>query len=195
MNTIIRGLVLCVALAGLAGASMAQTPTTGPSAADHPWPGDGEGEHEHDGRWHRHHHHWHHHHGRGAWDRGGHGAWGGPGLLGKLRELDLTQAEREQIHTIMEGARSQWRKPQGAESGKNPMAALQNPGDPGYAAAVQAAKQRAGERIQAMSDLELKVYNVLTPEQKGELSKLFADQQARSGKWQHDHKGRGPGGV
>ena len=61
----------------------------------------------------------------------------------------MTQAQREQIHALMNSERAQWKRPEGAGPGKNPMAALENPGDPGYAAAVQAAKQRASERIQA----------------------------------------------
>ncbi len=207
MNTNMRGWVLGVALAGLAGGAVAQAPTTNPSPPpDHPWQGHGDGEHEpHDwggpdgerGHWH-HHHHWHHHWARGPWGHD-HGGWGpggrgGPGLLGNLRELDLTQAQREQIHSLMDSERAQWKRPEGAGHGKNPMAALENPGDPGYAAAVQAAKQRASERIQAMSDLQTKIYNVLTPQQKTELSRRLAERQARWEKWQQGHDAHGPAG-
>jgi Spy/CpxP family protein refolding chaperone len=192
MNSSIRGLVLCFAVAGLAGGVSAQAPTTSPSPPpppDHPWQRNGGDDHEHHG-WDEEcgeHGHWHHH-------RWGHRHWGhgGPGLLGNLRELDLTPAQREQIHSIMEGARDQWKKPEGAGPGKNPMAALENPGDPGYAAAVQAAKQRAGERIQAMSDLQTKVYNVLTAQQKSAYSKLLADKKACWENWQQDGQGHGP---
>lgn len=54
-----------------------------------------------------------------------------------------------------------------------------NPGDPGYVAAVQAAKKRAADRIQRISDLKLQVYNVLTPDQKSQLSKSMANWKAR----------------
>jgi Spy/CpxP family protein refolding chaperone len=161
MKNRIRGVVLGVALAGVAGGALAQAPTTNPSAPDHEWRGD-----QHWGR-----------HG-GGWSHGG-----ATELLRNLRELDLTEAQREQIHTIMQSARSQWQKPAAATPGANPMAALANPGDPGYAAAVEAAKQRAGARIQAMSDLQLQVYNVLTPQQKTAFAKLLADKQARWEKW------------
>jgi len=187
MNIGTRGLLLCVALAGLAGGTMAQAPESNPQTGSHAWHGDDgpredgdEGEH---GGWH-HHHHWHPH-------RWGHG---GPGLLGSLRELDLSPAQREQIHTLMEGARGQWREPDGAAPPTNPMAVLRNPGDPGYAAAVQAAKQRAGERIQAMSDLQVKIYNLLTPQQKTVFAKLSADKQARWDKWREGRDGHWRGG-
>jgi len=216
MNSSIGGLVLSIAVAGLAGGALAQAPTTSPPPPpDHPWQRNGGGDHEphgwdgdgaEHGHWHHHHHPWHHHHwGHKHWghgeDRWGHreGGWGGgghggPGLLGNLRELDLTETQREQIRTIMEAARDQWRKPEGAGPGTNPMAALENPGDPGYAAALQAAKQRAGERIQAMSDLQTKVYNVLTAQQKSAYAKLLADKKSRWETWQQDRQGHGRGG-
>jgi Spy/CpxP family protein refolding chaperone len=59
---------------------------------------------------------------------------------------------------------------------------------------VQAAKQRASERIQAMSDLQTKIYNVLTPQQKTELSRRLAERQARWEKWQQGHDAHGPAG-
>lgn len=181
MKSSLQGLVLCIAVAGLAGGALAQAPPPSPPPPDHPWQRNagGDGDQDEHGRWHRHHHRHHP---------------GGPGLLGNLRELDLTEAQRETIHTIMEGARDQWQKPGGTGPGENPMAALENPGDPGYAAAVQAAKQRAAERIQTMSDLQLKVYDVLTAQQKDAYSKLLADQKARWEAWQQDRQGHGPGG-
>jgi Spy/CpxP family protein refolding chaperone len=181
MKSSLQGLVLCIAVAGLAGGALAQAPPSSPPPPDHPWQRNagGDGDQDEHGRWHRHHHRHHP---------------GGPGLLGNLRELDLTQAQRETIHTIMEGARDQWHRPEGAGPGENPMAALENPGDPGYPAAVQAAKQRAAERIQTMSDLQLKVYDVLTAQQKSAYSKLLADKKARWETWQQDRQGHGPGG-
>jgi Spy/CpxP family protein refolding chaperone len=190
MNIGTRGLLLCVALVGLAGGTMAQAPESNPQTGRHSWHGDDgprdDGDESEHGGWHHHHHHhhWHRH-------RWGHG---GPGLLGSLRELDLSKAQREQIHTLMEGARGQWQEPERATPPTNPMAVLRNPGDPGYAAAVQAAKQRAGERIQAMSDLQLKIYNLLTPQQKTVFAKLSADKQARWDKWREGRDGHWRGG-
>jgi len=59
------------------------------------------------------------------------------------------------------------------------MAVLMNPGDPNYAAAVQAAKKRAADRIQRVSDLKLQLYNVLTPDQKSQLSRSIANWKAK----------------
>jgi Spy/CpxP family protein refolding chaperone len=70
------------------------------------------------------------------------------------------------------------------------MAAMMNPGDPNYAAAVQAAKKRAADRIQRFSDLTLQLYNVLTPDQKAQLSKSKATWKARMA--QHAQGPKGP---
>jgi Spy/CpxP family protein refolding chaperone len=181
MDRNLRGWVLGVTLSGLAGGVLAQAPaqTSVPAAPDHPWQGNGGGDHEH--------------HGGRRW---GHGGWGigGPELLGNLRELGLTEAQHEQIHTIMAAAREQWKKTAGTAADKASWAALANPGDPGYSAAVQAAKQCATNRIQAMSDLQLEVYNVLTAEQKSELVKVLAEKSARWEQWQANHADHGPGG-
>jgi Spy/CpxP family protein refolding chaperone len=102
---------------------------------------------------------------------------GGMGLLRSFHELNLSAAQQQQLHTILSNARAQaeTKRPGGASD----MMALANPGDPNYAAAVQAAKKRAADRIQKASDLKLQLYNVLTPDQKTQLSKRMADWKAR----------------
>jgi Spy/CpxP family protein refolding chaperone len=70
------------------------------------------------------------------------------------------------------------------------MMALANPGDPNYAAAVQAAKKRAADRIQRDSDLKLQLYNVLTPDQKTQWSKLVANWKARMAQRAEGPKGQ-----
>ena len=165
--------ILGVTLAGVACVAWAQAPTSASGAAEPPAPGPQHG-----------HAHW------------GHAGWGqgGLGLLRNLRELGLTQAQHEQIHTIMAAAREQWQKTEGAAPGNGSFATLANPGDPGYSAAVQAAKQRAADRIQAMSDVQLEVYNVLTPQQKGDLVKVLAQKSARREQWRASHADQGLGG-
>jgi Spy/CpxP family protein refolding chaperone len=107
---------------------------------------------------------------------GGEGMAGG-GLLHSFHELNLSAAQKQQLHDILSKTREQFeaRKPGGAPD----MLALANPGDPNYAAAVQAAKKRAADRIQKASDLKLQLYNVLTPDQKAQLSKQMAAWKAR----------------
>lgn len=101
---------------------------------------------------------------------------GGPVLARVFHGLNLTPEQRQKMRTIVMTAHQQMaqqtaaRKPGGA----NDLAALINPGDPNYNAAVQAAKKRAADRIQHMSELKLQLYNVLTPEQKTELTKRVA---------------------
>jgi len=175
----------------------------GPNGPPHAWH-DGEygehGEHgEHkqwgedgrDGEWHhgRHHHHHHHHHHHQRWGGGGWGGeregWhrpggmmGGPGLM-LARDLNLSDAQKQQIHTILSNARQNAQKDGKPAGGADDRLALMNPGDPGYAAAVQAAKKRAADRIQHMSDLRLQIYNVLTAEQKSEVQKRIAAWKTR----------------
>jgi Spy/CpxP family protein refolding chaperone len=119
---------------------------------------------------------------------GEHHGWHGhgPGLMGSFRELGLSDAQREQIHTILSAERAQMKA--NAPSARAAMFALENPGDPGFAAAVDAAKTRAAERIQHRSDLEVQLYNVLTPEQKTQFAEILAAKQAR---WQQRAAERG----
>jgi Spy/CpxP family protein refolding chaperone len=106
--------------------------------------------------------------------------------MGSFRELGLSDAQRAQIHTILSTDRAAM-KAQGP--GARPaITALENPGDPGFAAAVEAAKTLAAERIQHRSDLQVKLYNVLTPEQKTQYAQILADKQAR---WQQRAAERG----
>ena len=189
MSNRLHQLILAVAITGFAGGVLAQTgpdaspggagPERGEHAGHKQWAADGG---ERDGHWgghHCHHHHHHHHH----WNRGheehgwGDGPQGGQGLLRSFHELDLSAAQQQQLHSILSKAREQFatRQPGGAPD----MMALANPGDPNYAAAVQAAKKRAADRIQRDSDLKLQLYNVLTPDQKTQWSKLVANWKAR----------------
>jgi len=217
MKIRIQPLALGLTMAALAGAAFAQTADTPPAPGASPgqppaWrhggegqgPDDGHGWRGHDGerdmdggrdeygghRWH--HHHWHHHHWHHGWGRGGGWVGHGPGLMGSFRELGLSDAQREQIRTILKAEREQMKgKPPGTDGA---MAALANPGDPGYAAAVQAAKTRAAERVQHMSDMQLKLYAVLTPQQKTQFTKILADKKARWDHWAAKRKDHGPPG-
>jgi Spy/CpxP family protein refolding chaperone len=171
-------------MAALTNAAFAQTggmpPEPGAAPEDHGWH---HGPHHHG---HHRHHGWGH---RGGWGGGDWGHGGGPGLMGSFRELGLSDAQREQIHTILSAQMKD--KPPGE---RDEMAALANPGDPGYAAAVQAAKTRAAERIQHMSDLQLELYNVLTPQQKTQFASMLAEKKARWDRWAAEHKDHGPPG-
>jgi len=118
-------------------------------------------------------HHWRHH------DMHGHGpGFGGePGLMSVLHDLDLTSAQKDQVHGILSAQRAQMKSDRQGEIADLP--ALGNPGDPQHAAAVQAAEKRAADRVQHRSAVDQQIYGVLTPAQQAQLPKLLADMQQR----------------
>lgn len=185
MSNRLHQLILAVAISGLAGGVLAQNAPDGGAGpggpqAMHPHAMHRDGgedggrdgnDHDH---WHHHHRCHHHHH----WGHGGGGMQGrNQGILRAFHELNLSAAQRQQIHGIVSSARQQFATQRA--SGAADMAVLMNPGDPNYAAAVQAAKKRAADRIQRVSDLKLQLYNVLTPDQKSQLSRSIANWKAK----------------
>jgi len=117
--------------------------------------------------------HWHHHDMRGH----GPGHGGEPGLMSELRELDLTSAQKDQVHGILSADHEQMKtERQGAITD---LPALGNPGDPQHAAAVQSAEKRAADRVQHRSAVDQQIYAELTPAQQAQLPKLLADMQQR----------------
>ncbi len=212
MSTKLRALVLVLAMSGLAAGASAQAtpdgmpPGAGADAAGgppHAWH-DEQSQH-----WHHHHHH-HHHCGRGrgehawgghgwgghdggdgwdgaqAWHRSGPDKMAGAGLLRSFRDLDLSAAQQQQVHGILSNAHEQFAT---QRAGSAPdLVALANPGDPNHAAAIQAAKKRAADRIERASELQMQLYNVLTPAQKSELSKRMADWKAHMAQRAEDTK-------
>jgi periplasmic protein CpxP/Spy len=116
------------------------------------------------------------------------GGWHGPegrGMRGPmegafmqvLHRLDLSDAQKQQVHSLASTAHAQWRAqvgPAGAD-----LVALGNPGDPGHAAAVQAAQARAAQRISQLDQLDMQLYAVLTPAQQAKLPEALKALQAR----------------
>jgi Spy/CpxP family protein refolding chaperone len=117
---------------------------------------------------------------------------GGMALVRSFRSLNLTEAQHQQVHDILSKAQQARQTEMQAmrANGAGTMMALANPGDPNYAAAVQAAKKRATDRIQQASDLHQQLYNVLTADQKSQLSKLIADRKARLAQWTDRARGQ-----
>jgi len=99
------------------------------------------------------------------------------GMLHVLHQLNLDNAQKQQVEAITGKARAQWRSQ--AASDSSDMVALGNPGDPNHAAAVAAAKLRAAQHIQNLSDLEQQIYAVLTPAQQAQLPQLLSEMQNR----------------
>lgn len=105
--------------------------------------------------------------------------FGHPGA--EFRQLDLTPEQHRRMEIIVLNARLQELQQRDAHqpAPEDEFAALMNPGDPNYAAAVQEARKRAAEHVQRMSELRLQLYNVLTPEQKAEFSRRIAQRHER----------------
>jgi protein CpxP len=98
-------------------------------------------------------------------------------LRAALRQLDLTDAQKQSARSILEGARSQ--ATSARQSAPADLVALGNPADPNHAAAVADAKARADARIQQMSEVQQQLYALLTPAQQAKLPALLADLQQK----------------
>lgn len=114
---------------------------------------------------------WHHHsaddHERGSTR----------GMLHVLGQLNLNEAQKQQVRAITSNARAQWRSQAGLNSAD--LVALGNPGDPKHAGAVAAAQARASQRIQNWSEVQQQIYAVLTPAQQAQLPQLLTEMGSR----------------
>jgi Spy/CpxP family protein refolding chaperone len=167
MNNRTKWLMATLASVGLVGAVVAATPSD--SGTNPPTAQDGPNGADHGG--------WQH---RGHWDHRGHrGRFHRAGFLlgGALRRLNLTHDQRDQVHQILSSARTQ--NDSLRQSVAQNFAALHNPGDPGYAAALQAAQTRASNMVTQRSQIEKQIYGVLTPAQKSQLPQVLASIQTR----------------
>lgn len=102
------------------------------------------------------------------------GPFAGGGFMAALRQLNLTDQQKQSIKTLMGSARQQF-QPLLTDTD---IAALSNPGDPNYAQAVRDAQAAASKRIEQFSNVEQQIYNLLTPDQKTQLPKVLADLKA-----------------
>jgi hypothetical protein len=85
----------------------------------------------------------------------------------KQRIQSMLSTEREQLRANMDAQRTQ-------------REALANPGDAGYAAAVQAAQAAAAKAVQDRSNLQVQIYGLLTSDQQAQLPKVLADMKSRA---------------
>jgi Spy/CpxP family protein refolding chaperone len=113
--------------------------------------------------------------------RGHFGHFGGSRVLGALlratRQLNLTPDQQTSIKGILASARHQHQP--GAQGQQPPMTVLGNPGDPGFASAVQGAQTAAAGRIQQESALAGQIYAVLNSTQRQQLPAVLASIQAK----------------
>lgn len=117
-------------------------------------------------------------------------------MLRATRQLDLTAEQQAAIKDIIGAARAQHQ----AAAGSAPvdLITLANPGDPNYATALQNAKAAAAARLQNQVELQGRIYNVLTAEQKAKLPQVLAGMKSkaeqRRADWQQ-HKAAATGAA
>jgi protein CpxP len=102
----------------------------------------------------------------------------GGGMMHALHQLNLSDAQKQNVKQILVNARTQF-KSERQSAGTPDFAALSNPGDPNHAAALQNLQARVTARIQARDQLQLQIYGVLTTEQKTQLASVLAARQAK----------------
>jgi len=153
MNNRTKWLMVALAMTGVAGGVMAQTSSSSSGAGTTATPGA---------------HHWHH----------GHRMMLGGGLLHAFRQLNLTPQQQQTVHTILTAAHAQSQADRTA-SGKPDFTVLSNPGDPNYSAALQDLQSRMASRLQAQSQTELALYNVLSKQQQAQLPAVLASMKAK----------------
>jgi Spy/CpxP family protein refolding chaperone len=91
-----------------------------------------------------------------------------------LKQLNLSDEQKQQIKALVSAERQAARTQATAD-----LSVLANPADPNYASALQAVKDRAAARIQHWSDVQMQIFNVLTPEQQAQLPQVLSAIQAR----------------
>jgi Spy/CpxP family protein refolding chaperone len=153
MNNRTKWMMVALAMTGVAGGVVAQTSSSSSGAGTTATAGA---------------HHWHH----------GRGMMLGGGLLHALRQLNLTPAQQQSVHTILTAARAQ-NQAERAAAGRPDFTVLSNPGDPNYSAALQELQTRMATRLQEQSQTELALYNVLTKEQQAQLPTILASMKAK----------------
>jgi hypothetical protein len=110
-------------------------------------------------------------------------------LLRATRQLNLTAQQQQSIKTLLMQARSE---SQSNAATAPDVTVIGNPGNAGYASAVQNMQTRAADRIQLESSLAANIYkNVLTDSQRQALPAVLADMQTkmqqRRASWLQQH--------
>jgi protein CpxP len=106
------------------------------------------------------------------------GGFGGHGDFGPrmIRELDLSEAQREQVHEIMEAAKPQLVALREQIHANRIRLRETTPDDPNYSATVdevsQAIAATTADMIRVSSRVRSDVYSILTPEQKAKAVEL-----------------------
>jgi periplasmic protein CpxP/Spy len=127
-------------------------------------------------------HHWHGHH---------------HGFMGMvLHQLNLTDAQKAQVKTIMANERSQFQALRTSSQANHDALASTSPTDTAtYASLVATEQKNAATRIQLQSETWTNVYNnVLTQTQRDAIPGIVAAAKARREQWQSEHAAAGSSG-
>ncbi|HEY6641991.1 Spy/CpxP family protein refolding chaperone [Povalibacter sp.] len=104
---------------------------------------------------------------------------GGASLMGTLKQLDLTDAQKQSVQSIFAGGKEQRRALRSQQRSNRAALATTMPDDAKYPALVAVQKQLAADAIQQLSDTQTQLYAVLTAEQKARIPQLLAERKAR----------------
>jgi Spy/CpxP family protein refolding chaperone len=128
-------------------------------------------------------HHWHgHHHG---------------GFFGVLHKLNLTDAQKTQVKSILAGQKSQFQALRtSSQTNREALASTPPTETAAYAALVATAQKNAATRIQLTSETWTNIYqNVLTQTQRDAIPGLVAAAKAqreqRMAEWKAEHPSSG----
>lgn len=103
---------------------------------------------------------------------------GEPSLVRVVEKLDLSDSQRTNIRSLMDASKAE-REAMRNEHREVMQASMRTlPDDPSYAALVEKRKQLASQGIQQRSDLNSKIYAVLTPEQKAKVPRLIEESRS-----------------
>ncbi len=109
-----------------------------------------------------------------------------------LHHLNLTAAQKKQIHSIYQAARPQMESLGRSIRSNMDELMMTPPGDAAYSALIETAKSNAAAHIKLISDTQAQIYDVLTPEQKAKIPGIVvamkAKRDAARQKWHAAHE-------
>jgi len=120
----------------------------------------------------------------------------GPGMLGPmgllLHKLDLSDAQRSQIKSIMSSEKSEFEALRASTAANHEALAKTPPTDAAYDGLIQTAQSNASNHVALLAKTWKQIYTtVLTPEQKAQIPTLVAQAEARRAerlqRWQSRH--------
>jgi Spy/CpxP family protein refolding chaperone len=108
---------------------------------------------------------------------------GEPPLARLVQKLDLTDAQRESLDSLLDSwkAQSEAFHAQMREAMKAATTTL--PDDPNYLALIETRKQLASTAIEQRSDLNVQIFALLTPEQKAQVPQLIEEMKTQAKHW------------